>query len=115
MRFLIYCSPAFAFAIPTFPVMILLPALYAEKYSLSIASVGVAIFLGKLIDIISDPLMGWITDKGFMKRKSLILIGSIISGLALYLLFVPISAFHYYSTSRNKKLEEEIDHNEDVL
>ena len=90
MRFLIYCSPAFAFAIPTFPVMILLPALYAEKYSLSIASVGVAIFLGKLIDIISDPLMGWITDKGFMKRKSLILIGSIISGLALYLLFVPI-------------------------
>ncbi|MBK93888.1 MAG: hypothetical protein CMP33_06820 [Rickettsiales bacterium] len=90
MRFLIYCSPAFAFAIPTFPVMILLPALYAEKYSLSIASVGVAIFLGKLVDIISDPLMGWITDKGFMKRKSLILIGSIISGLALYLLFVPI-------------------------
>ncbi len=90
MRFLIYCSPAFAFAIPTFPVMILLPALYAEKYSLSIASVGAAIFLGKIIDIISDPLMGWITDKGFMKRKSLILIGSIMSGLALYLLFVPI-------------------------
>lgn len=90
MRYLIYCSPAFAFAIPTFPVMILLPALYAEKYALSIASVGVAIFLGKLLDIISDPLMGWITDKGILKRKSLIVVGSIISGLALYVLFVPI-------------------------
>ena len=40
---------------------------------------------------------------------------TIVIASTIYLLFVPISAFHYYSTSKNKKLEEEIDHNEDVL
>ena len=38
----------------------------------------------------------------------------VIAG-AVYLLLVPISAFHYFSISKNKKLEEEIDHHEDVL
>ena len=40
---------------------------------------------------------------------------TIVIASTVYLVFVPISAFHYYSTSKNKKLEEEIDHNEDVL
>lgn len=89
MKVLIYCLPAFTFAIPTFPVMILLPALYAEKYSLSIASIGVAIFFGKILDIMSDPLMGWITDKEFLKRKIWIIIGGILCGFSLYFLFIP--------------------------
>lgn len=90
MKILIYCLPAFTFAIPTFPVMILLPALYAEKYSLSIVSIGIAIFFGKILDIMSDPLMGWITDKGFLKRKIWIVVGGILSGLSLYSLFIPL-------------------------
>ncbi len=40
---------------------------------------------------------------------------TIVVASTVYLLFVPISAFHYYSTSKIKKLDEEIDHNEDVL
>ena len=40
---------------------------------------------------------------------------TIVIASTIYLAFVPVSAFHYYSTSKNKKLEEEIDHNEDVL
>jgi CDP-diacylglycerol--serine O-phosphatidyltransferase len=38
----------------------------------------------------------------------------VISGV-IYLLLVPISAFHYFSISKNKKLEEEVDQHEDVL
>jgi len=40
---------------------------------------------------------------------------TIVIASTVYLLLVPISAFHYYSTSKIKKLDEEIDHNEDVL
>ncbi len=90
MKVLIYCSPAFAFAIPTFPVMILLPTLYLENYSMSIASIGIAIFFAKIFDVLSDPLMGWIIDKGFVQRKLWIVIGGIISGLSLYCLFLPL-------------------------
>ena len=38
----------------------------------------------------------------------------VVSGV-IYLLFVPISAFHYFSISKNKKLEDEVDQHEDVL
>ena len=38
----------------------------------------------------------------------------VISGV-IYLLLVPISAFHYFSISKNKKLEDEVDQHEDVL
>ena len=84
-----YCLPAFAFAIPTFPVMILLPALYVEKYDISIAVIGIVIFLAKIIDIISDPIMGWICDKSFFNRKLLMFFGAIISGTSIYFLFFP--------------------------
>ena len=39
----------------------------------------------------------------------------VIAGL-IYLFMIPVSAFHYYSISKNKKIEEdEIDYHEDVL
>ena len=38
----------------------------------------------------------------------------VVSGV-IYLLLVPISAFHYFSISKNKKLEDEVDQHEDVL
>ena len=84
-----YCFPAFAFAIPTFPVMILLPALYVEEYGISVAMIGIVIFLAKIIDIISDPIMGWICDKSIFNRKFLMFFGAIISGISIYLLFFP--------------------------
>tara|TARA_B100000989_G_scaffold296230_1_gene279025 strand:- start:2474 stop:3679 length:1206 start_codon:yes stop_codon:yes gene_type:complete len=70
--------------------MILLPALYSEKYGLSLVSIGVIIFCAKIIDIITDPLMGWINDLGLLKRKQWMLIGALISGVSLYLILIPI-------------------------
>lgn len=89
LKRIIYSAPAFSFAIPTLPVIILLPTLYSEKYFLDITSIGLILFSAKIIDIVSDPLMGWITDKNFISRKFWILIGSIICGGSLYNLFIP--------------------------
>ncbi len=86
-RDLLYAFPAFAFAIPTFPVMIILPALYAEKFGYDIIKIGISLFLAKIIDTISDPFMGWINDKGLISRKCWIILGAIISGFALKKLF----------------------------
>ena len=65
-----YCSPAFSFAIPTFPVMILLPQIYATDHSLALSTIGSVLFLAKIIDIFSDPIMGWICDKNFLSKKN---------------------------------------------
>ena len=87
MKYLFYSLPAFAFAIPTFPVMVFLPALYSEVYGLDIATIGIILFAAKLIDITTDPLMGWINDKNFFSRKVWLIIGGLLSGIALYKLF----------------------------
>ena len=89
LKRIFYCSPAFAFAIPTFPVMILLPAIYVENYSLSLSQIGIVLFLAKIIDVISDPLMGWVNDKNVFSRKKWILIGAILAGTSLYNLILP--------------------------
>ena len=88
---LLYCSPAFAFAIPTFPIMILLPQIYVTDHGLTLSSIGIILFLAKIIDIFSDPLMGWICDRNFLSRKNWIIIGSLISGTAFYNLILPIA------------------------
>ena len=87
---MIYAFPAFAFSIPTFPVMIMLPAFFAEVHGFEISVIGILIFLSKLIDVISDPLVGWLNDKNFFPRKAYLLIGGILSGLAL----TPVSYTH---------------------
>ena len=89
MKKILYCSPAFPFAIPTFPVMILLPEIYVVNYGLDLAIVGLILFLAKLVDIFSDPFMGWICDIRILSRKQWIIIGSLISGLSFYYLISP--------------------------
>ena len=67
--------------------MIMLPAFFAEVHGFEISVIGIIIFLSKLIDIITDPLVGWLNDKNFFPRKAYLLIGGILSGLALTQLF----------------------------
>ena len=87
-RNIYYSLPAFSFAIPTFPVMIMLPAFFAEVHNFDIAIIGTYIFLAKLIDIASDPVVGWINDKKILNRKFLIILGSILCSIGLYKLFI---------------------------
>ena len=68
--------------------MIMLPAFFAEVHGFEISVIGIIIFLSKLIDIITDPLVGWLNDKNFFPRKTYLLIGGILSGLALTQLFL---------------------------
>ncbi len=68
--------------------MIMLPAFFAEVHGFEIAVIGILIFLSKLIDVFTDPLVGWLNDKNFFPRKVYLLIGGILSGLALTQLFL---------------------------
>ena len=88
LRNIIYAFPAFAFSIPTFPVMIMLPAFFAEVHGFEISVIGMIIFLSKLIDVMTDPLVGWLNDKNFFPRRVFLLIGGVLSGLALTQLFL---------------------------
>ena len=66
----------------------MLPAFFAEVHNYDIAVIGTYIFIAKLIDITSDPIVGWINDKKILDRKFLIIIGSILCSIGLYKLFI---------------------------
>ncbi len=68
--------------------MIMLPAFFAEVHSFEISVIGIFIFLSKLIDITTDPLVGWLNDKNFFSRKIYLILGGILSGVALTQLFL---------------------------
>ena len=68
--------------------MIMLPAFFAEVHGFEIAVIGIFIFLSKLIDITTDPLVGWLNDKNFFSRKIYLILGGILSGVALTQLFL---------------------------
>ena len=68
--------------------MIMLPAFFAEVHNFDIAIIGTYIFLAKIIDIASDPIVGWINDKKIFNRKVLIILGSVLCSIGLYKLFI---------------------------
>jgi Na+/melibiose symporter-like transporter len=87
-----YAAPALALAIPTIPVAVLLPAFYAETIGLSLAAVGTALAAARLTDVVTDPMVGALSDRWrsrFGRRKPMMALGAPLAGIALWLLFVP--------------------------
>ncbi|MDV7341271.1 MFS transporter [Terasakiella sp. A23] len=87
-----YALPAFVLAFPTIPVFVLLPTYYAETLGLGLASVGSVLLIIRVFDVISDPILGWVSDHipaRFGKRKLPIAIGGLIGAPALIALFIP--------------------------
>lgn len=49
------------------PIYIYLPNFYVNEVGLNIALVGIALFLSRLLDMVSDPFIGLISDKKIKK------------------------------------------------
>lgn len=89
---ILYAMPAFVLAFPTIPVFVLLPTFYAETVGLGLSAVGLAFLVLRMADVVSDPLLGWISDRipvRFGKRKLPIVIGGLLGAPALIALFTP--------------------------
>ena len=89
---LLYALPNFAFAMPAIPVYVLLPAFYAESLGLGLTATGVALFAARAVDVLSDPLVGFASDRfgtGWGRRKPWILAGAVLAGIGVVRLFQP--------------------------
>jgi len=92
---LAYALPGFAFAMPTIPAYVHLPAFYADTLGLGLAAVGTVLLASRLLDVVSDPLVGWLSDRfatRWGRRKPWIAAGAALAGLALVRLFMPPDA-----------------------
>lgn len=90
-----YGLPGMPLAILSLPLYIYLPTFYAEETLLSLTTIGLVLLFARLIDMITDPIAGWLNDhlpqrlNTFGKRKFFILLGTPFVALGVLLLLNP--------------------------
>jgi len=87
-----YSLPAFVVSLPTIPVFIHLPTLYGVTLGLGLAATGYVLLVARIFDTVTDPLIGWLSDRfGWRgcRRKPWIAIGAVIAGIGLLHILSP--------------------------
>ncbi|MBA2492840.1 MAG: MFS transporter [Gammaproteobacteria bacterium] len=90
--YLAYGLPGLPLAALGLPLYVYLPTFYAETLGLGAAAVGVSLFAARLLDVFTDPVAGWASDRfrlPFGNRKGLILLGAPLLLIGVEQLFRP--------------------------
>lgn len=92
-RLLAYGLLGFPLAALNLPLYVYLPAFYAEEVGLGLTTVGAVLFLARLLDTLTDPLIGEMSDRvptRFGRRRPWVVLACPLLLAATWLLFVPL-------------------------
>jgi len=87
-----YAATAIPLAMLGLPLYIYLPSFYAQNIGLSVTAVGLILFVSRLTDVVTDPLVGLYSDRfqsKHGKRKPFMLVGALVLLLSFYALIHP--------------------------
>lgn len=85
-----YAALGLPLALPTVAVYVLLPTWYFETFGLPLALIGAVLLFTRLLDVLTDPLIGWFVDRFPRVRPArLILGGGLLCAPSLLLLVNP--------------------------
>ena len=87
-----YGLPEYAVYLASIPVVLYLPFVYAKDFGLSLGEVGTILFAARISDVITDPLIGYLSDRTntrFGRRKPWIAVGSALLMVSAFMLFDP--------------------------
>lgn len=77
------------------PLYVYLPTFYARDLGLGLATVGFVLFLARLLDTVTDPLVGMLSDRlptRFGRRRPWVVMACPILMVATVMLFIPSEA-----------------------
>ncbi len=69
------------------PIYIHAPKFYVDSYGTSLAALGGVLALLRLIDVVQDPLLGWLAEAGRAQRGLLVAIAACLMAIAMLGLF----------------------------
>lgn len=83
-------APAFPMFALMMPLVVFIPAFYADNMGLGMATVGTIFLVARIFDAVTDPLAGSIMDKtqAVISRKGWVVIGAIPLFLATWQIFL---------------------------
>ena len=96
-----------AYALPVMPIyflfapLVLLQGMYAKYFGVPLSSIAMVLLISRFFDAISDPVIGYLSDKyhdRYGSRKPLIVLGGILFILSSWFLYVPpsnVSEFYF--------------------
>jgi Na+/melibiose symporter-like transporter len=88
----LYGLPHLTHSMVLLPLVLFIPSYYADDLALPLASVGVAIALSRMLDVITDPIMGLLSDHchtRWGRRKPWLAVGTPFLILCTWMVFVP--------------------------
>lgn len=82
------------------PIYIHAPKFYVDTYGTSLATMGVTLAALRLIDVVQDPLLGWLAEATRPRRRLTIAIATSLMAASLYALFAvtpPIAPLAWFA------------------
>ncbi|MGD8285809.1 MAG: MFS transporter, partial [Desulfobacterales bacterium] len=87
-----YAAPAFFLAVVGIPIYVYIPKFYTDVVGINIALLGSILFSVRIFDALTDPALGYLSDRTrtpMGRRRPYIAIGSVFVALTMFLLFNP--------------------------
>ncbi|MFT6835000.1 MAG: GPH family glycoside/pentoside/hexuronide:cation symporter [Francisellaceae bacterium] len=84
-----YSLLALPIAFASFPIYILAPDFYASQYGVPLVELGLLLLFVRIIDAISGPIFGYLSDRFSRFREISLITAVIIFIIGFYCLFVP--------------------------
>jgi Na+/melibiose symporter-like transporter len=88
----LYGLPSLVTAVAALPMALFVPSYYADELGLPLAAVGAAIAASRLLDVVTDPLIGGFSDRiatRWGRRKPWMLLGTPLFLVSVWHVFVP--------------------------
>jgi GPH family glycoside/pentoside/hexuronide:cation symporter len=82
------------------PIYIHAPKFYVDEYGLSLTALASVLFVLRLVDVVQDPLLGWLSEKTRSVRGAMVSVAVIILALSMWGLFAvvpPIPALWWFA------------------
>lgn len=69
------------------PIYIHAPKFYVDSYGVSLVALGVVLFGLRLVDVVQDPVLGWLAERGRAHRGAMVAGAAVVMAMAMFCLF----------------------------